>query len=380
MKYTLIISFIFAISVHARRQRPLQDATNPGQNRYICDECVPKELIQAPGIGFDLSSSYATVAIRYPNQTIVDVGRFNGSEEYADLLVRLGPPYVYNGPPFDTISDRIRYDLEQASRKWRKLRGLPSTTDIELFSSFLINVTDFASYSLDTPVTRVAISLPDLPNLSYEDWEEVVQLTGLDVLKSYRFHQQRLRELNVAWVGLGHGVCEHWRDSERCDKEERSMEKRVVLALSFTEERLSISKAFVSGASEIYVATQVSRQDLGYLSWRSNPENETFWDSVGMYVGTVARTDRGFVIQDLILTGEHAEEKNFLDAVWKALGDVTDVQKLWQPLQVPGFDAEFVAARGAAELAKRWQAEPPYGCMEGDWCKDDGGPDVKQEL
>lgn len=64
MKYTLVkiaLGIAFATSVHARRQKPLKDATYPGQPRYICDECVPKELTLLPGIGFDLASSYAYV-------------------------------------------------------------------------------------------------------------------------------------------------------------------------------------------------------------------------------------------------------------------------------------------------------------------------------
>lgn len=30
-----------------------------------CSECVPPEDIVAPGVGFDLTTSYATTAIRY---------------------------------------------------------------------------------------------------------------------------------------------------------------------------------------------------------------------------------------------------------------------------------------------------------------------------
>ncbi|KAG4442644.1 hypothetical protein IFR05_001900 [Cadophora sp. M221] len=382
MKYTLVkiaLGIAFATSVHARRQKPLEDATYPGQPRYICDECVPKELTLLPGIGFDLASSYATVAIRYQNRTVVDVGRMGELEDYTDLISRLGPPYVNNGPPFDNAMDKIRWNLDQASRKLRKLRGLPSTTDIDILSDFLIRLKYFASGSLMMPVTRVAISLPELPNLLSEDWAEVVEISGLEVLRSYKNYGQPLRDVNAAWAGMGYGLCEHWRDIEKCEEEEELLIPRFALALSFTGDELSIHKTWISNAHWTFDIVSATYRDLGYDSWLLNPANSTFWDSLGMAVADVATSKPEYVIQDLILLGEFAEEKDFLDAVWKALGDVTDVQKLWEPLQVSGFNAEFVAARGVAEFAKRWQGEP-WDCIEGDWCEGSDGGDGKDEI
>lgn len=41
----------------------------------VCAECVPREDILTPGIGFDLADSYGTAAIRYNDKTIVNLGR-----------------------------------------------------------------------------------------------------------------------------------------------------------------------------------------------------------------------------------------------------------------------------------------------------------------
>jgi hypothetical protein len=54
----LLISILCSSAAGAPEQKPLAQANYPGQTRYICDECVPRELILAPGIGFDLTSSY----------------------------------------------------------------------------------------------------------------------------------------------------------------------------------------------------------------------------------------------------------------------------------------------------------------------------------
>ncbi len=48
----------------------------------ICQDCVPRKEILAPGIGFDLTNSYATAAIRY----------YHGSMEN---LCKVGPIFLY---------------------------------------------------------------------------------------------------------------------------------------------------------------------------------------------------------------------------------------------------------------------------------------------
>lgn len=224
------------------------------------------------------------------------------------------------------------------------------------------------------PVKRVAISLPELPNLLFDDWQEAVELSGLEALKSYKSYGQPLSNLNAAWAGMGSGLCKHWRDIDQCEEEEDLITPRFVLATSFTGDELVVHKTWVLNAHYSFSIVSAKYPDLGYESWRINPSNSTFWDSLGKKVAEVATTEPQYVIQDLILMGEYAENKMFLDAIWKALGDMADVQKFWEPLQVSGFSAEFVAARGAAELAKRWQGET-WNCIEGDWCEGGGDDD-----
>lgn len=99
---------------------------------------------------------------------------------------------------------------------------------------------------------------------------------------------------------------------------------------------------------------------LGMDNPRQLPEPE-FWDRVGAEI----KANAGFSqsdIEELILYGEAAEEKKFLDAVWNALGDLEDEDRLrgraadmYATLQTPKFSALYTAARGAAEFARRAQ-------------------------
>ena len=141
-----------------------------------------------------------------------------------------------------------------------------------------------------------------------------------------------------------------------------------------------MDKTWILNAHTTFRLVSSSFPDLGYDVWKNNTGNTTIWDSLEEQVAKVVTMMPEYEIDDLILMGEYAEEKRFLDAVWQALGEVADVQNLWRPLQVSGFSAEFVAARGAAELAKRWQGET-WDCIEGDWCEGGGeGEDMEDEL
>ncbi len=172
---------------------------------------------------------------------------------------------------------------------------------------------------------------------------------------------------------MGYGLCKNWRNITACDEELLQEPTLHTLVVSLTGHELYIANAYVYSAytTDVVYSTQIP--SLGYSHWLDNPTNSSFWDQLEQEVTFVADYYAGsHGIEDVILYGEFVEEKRFLDVVWKALGEakeVKDVGELWGNLQVSGFNGEFMAARGAAELAKRWQSEPWY-CEEPEWCQD----------
>jgi hypothetical protein len=71
----------------------------------ICSSCVPDRLIIAPGVGFDLGSSYgsashimvqpyqiltesSTVAVRFHNGSTINIAQIPGDHEYTTLMQR----------------------------------------------------------------------------------------------------------------------------------------------------------------------------------------------------------------------------------------------------------------------------------------------------
>ncbi|CZR67395.1 uncharacterized protein PAC_17294 [Phialocephala subalpina] len=347
-------------------QQPLKGATTNREYR-ICNGCVPRELVHAPGIGIDLSSSYGTAAIRYHNGTVIDVGRVEGSTEYKDLMNRLSGPYKRYGPPFKTPLDRIEYDLDRAKRLARKFKGIPSTEDVATLSSMLSQLRWLFSRETHMDVYGVVLSMRQMANLLPEDLTEALDWSAMYLIRSYKHQYGPLHNANSAWAGMGMGICEHWQDIEKCEEEEERFTPKQSLALTYTYDELAVEIVVMLNAHTSFRIVQERFTDLSYGTWDNDRSNMTYWDTIGRKVVETSKKS-AWPIEELILMGEYAEEKRFLDSIWKALGDTLDIQKLWEPLQRPGFNAEFVAARGAGEMAKRWQGET-WNCVEGDWCE-----------
>jgi hypothetical protein len=220
-----------------------------------------------------------------------------------------------------------------------------------------------------------------LPNLLPEDWKETLELAKVTSLSSYKLYGGRLYQTNAVWAGMGNGLCEHWGDIEKCEIEEWKSRQIQTLVISFTAKELILENAFMvtPHASSIYAHDK--HDDLGYEAWEGNRDNETFWDDLGRKVrGMAERFKKAkWIPQELLLVGDFAGNKLFLDAVEKALEGimVMDVDEISTNLQISGYNPQYEAARGAAELAKRWQGET-WNCVEGDWCEnrkpgEDGG-------
>ncbi|KAF4634722.1 hypothetical protein G7Y89_g3388 [Cudoniella acicularis] len=296
--------------------------------------------------------------------------KIDGDEKYKDLMKRLSPPYHRQGPPFDNPLGEIKWDYEQFQRKLRRARGLPSTPDIETIQNMLSNLYNLALTATDEPLLyNFVASIPSLPNLVFADFEEAAQNVNLTRLNSYKYFGP-LRQVNAAYAGTGLGLCKHWGDVLKCDEEEQLMSPTQVLTISYTKEELVLEASYAVNAHWIYGEAYQRYTEYGF-SHLQEYKSADFWDQIEKRITTLVKAN-GMKVGELLLIGESAEEKEFLETVWRALGKL-ELGHLWAPLQVPGFKAEFMAARGSAEMAKRWQGEP-YGCLEGDWCEGNRKP------
>ncbi|KFY19986.1 hypothetical protein V491_04072, partial [Pseudogymnoascus sp. VKM F-3775] len=124
-----------------------------------CDFCVSAVVHDAPGVGFDLTTSYGVAVAHLNNGTVLDIAKIPAAPEYRDLLERLG------NAPLPAPPGRI----SQWQRWWNKKRGLPATTDIGVLSSLLSSLKSATSTALGQPVYSVAVTRPSIPAITLED-------------------------------------------------------------------------------------------------------------------------------------------------------------------------------------------------------------------
>jgi hypothetical protein len=280
-------------------------------------------------------------------------------------MTRAQPPYIPQGPPFDSWKEEIDWQLYLLSRRLRIARGLPPNPDTEVLASMLYELHLLATISSPVPLLNaVSAVTPPMPNLLYSDLNYAFPWANLTQTFSWRQeYRASNNQLSSAFAGLGYGLCKSWADLQKCAKEEKTFPQRDVIAIEFIDSKLDISYSIGRTPHQFYTYVYESFPDFGF----NHSDSPGFWAAVRDRITTVVReADRK--PNTLILLGERAGNKKFLDTVWEALGEL-ELRDIYKDLQVEGFDPDMVCVRGAAEMGKRAQGEP-RNCVEGDWCRE----------
>jgi hypothetical protein len=219
---------------------------------------------------------------------------------------------------------------------------------------------------LGSPVTYALAALPVLPNLSEETLQEAFDYARI-IKVSHPLYVlgENLNSINAAYAGMSHGLCENWKDIWECRGEETSMDPQQTLVISFDND-----SAIVTNVA-MYSAYQSIRQSINgfpyiFEGYQDHDRGVPYWNglenNIARMIEQVGERFPGNKIQKIVLTGEHAAEMEFLRVVWKVLHNEQEwldgrAADIYAQLQVPGFDALYVGARGAAELAMRWRGD-----------------------
>jgi hypothetical protein len=211
---------------------------------------------------------------------------------------------------------------------------------------------------------RAQLTQPTFLRLSEEDIEDAMEYVGLGRLPGCG-HCDPLMETNAAFAGMGYGLCKHYDDIDICMKEELHRPESRVLAVSFTHTSVSATHMWMRTVWNALESYKV-RFDLGLQDRpENNEEQKEYWENIRDMIVSVGRYPFG-PLTHLLLLGEDANEPRFIETVQEALrilvpGELRVIgletrQEMWSPL--------YVAARGAAEFAKRSQASPRCGAMD----------------
>ena len=227
-----------------------------------------------------------------------------------------------------------------------------------------------------------------LPGLSWEDVSDALEYSGLTGVVGNDHHSYPVSETCASFAGTGYGLCKHYNHPHRCEDEEYDMPSFHVLTLSFSRVSFDVESSYMQYAWESLSNRQIFRFDLGFDNLpHDQNDREVYWENIRK---TIVDTGKALdmPLGHLLLLGDVVDNPQYIGTVQDALmellphestrASILQFSKIHQPL-----DPLYIAARGAAEFAKRIQ-EAPQECKESRHCRknrhpQDGDTDMKDQ-
>ena len=269
--------------------------------------------------------------------------------------------------------------MRQAKRRWNKLLGRPSTPEVGTIAKLISKIHTVLDEKLEPYVTKKAlVAVPSLPGLSHEDLQDALEYTGLTILITHKHISNKVSEVSAAMAGSGYGLCEHYENLDACETEDADMPVSHILALSLSQTSFSAAYTYMQAAYESDIEKETIHYDLGLQNFPTNKgdtreEEALYWSRMRAAIVEVGHASRG-ALTTLLLLGEDANNPGFIRTVQDALRELfpdASAQNILAVLlsgkQNSDVTPLYLAARGAAEFAKRAQ-EAPAGCEEPAHC------------
>ncbi|KAJ5984323.1 hypothetical protein N7481_006422 [Penicillium waksmanii] len=380
--------------------------------RPKCETCLPADIYDAPGVGFDLTPSYGTSAVHYYNGTVVEVVQIHGKPEYLELMTRLakgGKPILMEDQGilqksyfklFSLLDSFLGLPFS-ARTGWcwlnEKLERPLKSDDINIISEMLWNLKLATEKQIRQDLNRVAITTPDIPTLSPEMINTALQELDLQTWTGdCSWYPRRLIEADAVYAASGYGLCKSYHDLWECDDEFYLAGSPVILFVSFTRHLLYTSITIPNNGESLMRFAYDEIKDLNFelgldqILEADNPD--ILWARLREQITTFSQSSE-FRITGFLLAGESTTNPLFQDNLKDALAGLSGlhIEPKIAPFALMGsvhgeksMDLTFAAARGAALYARRRQ-EVQCDCSELGECelsrqKERSGGQVKLDL
>jgi hypothetical protein len=302
----------------------------------------------ALAVGISLTANHGTISIRQDDGSFQDIGRIEGDASYQEMMKRLSPPSAEHPcPPYTDMDEMWGDQTRQFRRKLRKAIGLPASADVGVIATMIKQLLALAN----APSTAI-ISYPALPGLRHEDVSDAASYLGVRIPEGN--HRFPPREVAAAYAGHGMGLCESYDDEEKCRKEGLELPVRETLLVEYTEVALLLHASVMREAYDLgdSVSDTAISFDLGSSSESSTNDDGT---EIRDFIVPLLRkrydhSPRPPKEITVIMTGSPGSVNS--PGVQKGVKNALDELDL--EAKILTSEPDFIAARGAAELA--WRA------------------------
>lgn len=322
------------------------------------------------GIGFQLTPAYGVSAIRHANGTISNVARMDFTTESVDhqpetfyhMIQRLAESKNYRDPwagycHDDNIGVGPPLTRRYLRKLARRLAGLPSTEDVGRLADAIRALKGITEDALGHPVKEVIVTAPMLNQLCRKDIREAAEYAGLTpLMDTFPYHSH---DVSAAYAGYGQGLCETYGNRTRCGEEEGELPTKNTLSVLYTKHVLMVSLHSMKTAERIYEPLYFDYvvEWQGFLTQDSQRNADAFeaqWQSIALRLAQLPINAYPPIpkIDRIMIMGESGAGKVMARAVNRAMEILYKGEVGYEVFM---RDTEYVAARGAAELAWRKQ-------------------------
>lgn len=257
---------------------------------------------------------------------------------------------LFVSPPYSAFDEPYRDAPRRALRSVRKAIGLPASGDVAALSRMVRDLKCKAEAFLGIKISSIALvaATPTLTALYEEDLVDAFEYAGLQLATICR-PRKDVSETSAAYAGYGYGygLGSNYGEPQSRTFEISNTPAEDVLSILYT--RGVLRTIYTTVRSAYYMFTL----DCGWtLDWDLGFDarnDDDYWQRVADALQLWKRTLPGSKgPTKVLLLGDCAGDKTFRSVLEKSLRDTV--------LEMPRILAEgseFIAARGAAELARR---------------------------
>jgi hypothetical protein len=334
-----------------------------------------------------------TAVVRLHDGSFDDIALIEGDPSYIALMRQLVTGPMDRTPDhYDSTWDKLQYLKSRASRLANKLAGRPATPETAILATIvskLVNATQ-TWLGCEHVVVAVMLSSPDRIRLTDEEVGDIFDYLKLRNLMDKPKTLYQPYATSAAYAGYGKGLCHAYIDAYACGREESELPDQRVLHLDLNTETLSGTLKTLRSAYDGSVDATFLDPELGFrhedarlaTAHEDDTISEAYWIDVSKRVRElfIKPLQRVYMphVTELLLSGPHATNERFHDAIRAAFQDLDADESVLASLghgngSLSGHEEwqsllKFATARGAAEIAKRRQ-EGPVQCAQSDECR-----------
>ncbi|KAJ5992124.1 hypothetical protein N7451_007848 [Penicillium sp. IBT 35674x] len=354
-----------------------------------CEKCLPAKVYDAPGVGFDLTTSYGqrTASVHYPNGTVIDVAQIRADSEYLELMTRLAskpkPSIGTRKPLYDDLIPWLT--LSDPSSHWgpwwrwlNKKLGRKRHSDIEIISDLLQKLQASTKKEISQPLDRVAVAAPDFTSITPTINAALKDLNIRTLVGDSRYYLRRLVEADAIYASNGYGLCTNYHDRWECIDELEGLPDSHVFTIFYSRHLLYTSIIRPSCGQALdglnWDEAQIMDFEVGLDRLLQTNGSDALWARLRSQLSVLPREYRR-PITHVLLAGESVTQPHFLATLRDVLSEIlqssVDLQNVLDADSAVSkiVDPTFAASRGAALYARRRQ-EVQSECWEPPRCED----------